>query len=117
MEQTSQKGNVIKNIYLYLVSFVALMMIVISGATIINSVLKMYVFKNANNYYSYPAPGCDGNVVVGQPVVSAEQCAKQAEINAERQEENAKYNFQHQASILPCTTLVTTDVSACYSHK
>jgi hypothetical protein len=44
MEQTSSRGMIIKNIYLHLVSFVALMMIVTSTATIINDVLKTYVF-------------------------------------------------------------------------
>ncbi len=94
MEQTSSRGTVIKNIYLYLVSFVALMMMVISTATIIDSVLKTYVFKSANNFYSYPAPGCDGNVYAGQPAISAEQCAKQEQINKKQQEQNAKADFQ-----------------------
>lgn len=94
MEQTSQKGSVIKNIYLYLVSFVALMMMVISAATIIDSILKTYVFKNANNYYVYPAAGCDVNTYPGQPTSTPEQCAKQEEINKKQQKENAQADFQ-----------------------
>lgn len=50
------KGGLIRNIYLYLVSFVALMMLIFSTADLINIGLKTYVFTKAdlNPYSSYP---------------------------------------------------------------
>jgi hypothetical protein len=109
MEQTSSRGMIIKNIYLHLVSFVALMMIVISTATIINDVLKTYVFIGADRYFDTYAPGCDGSAVVpggvitpsGKPTVppesapiSVDQCAQQKEMNRKMQEQNRKANFE-----------------------
>lgn len=52
------KSFIIKNIYLYLVSFVALMMVVFSFGDIINIVLRTYIFTKAdqNMYYGPVAP-------------------------------------------------------------
>lgn len=61
MEQpVSSKSAIIKNIYLYLVSFVALLMVVFSFADIINIFLRTYVLKMADQAYSgyYPEPAC-----------------------------------------------------------
>jgi hypothetical protein len=51
------RGSVIKNIYLYLVSFVALMMIIFSTADVINIGLKAFIFTKADDmsYGYYPA--------------------------------------------------------------
>lgn len=53
----SNKVAIIKNIYLYLVSFVALMMIIISTADMLNIALRTFIFTKADNYdyYGYPA--------------------------------------------------------------
>ena len=51
------KGNIIKNIYLYLVCFVTLIMMIISSFNFISIALKTYVFKKADNY-SYYSPVC-----------------------------------------------------------
>ncbi len=48
-------GTIIKNIYLYLVSFVALMMLIFSAADIVNITLRTYVFTKADNFYYGPA--------------------------------------------------------------
>jgi hypothetical protein len=52
------KAGLIKNLYLYLVSFVALMMIVFSSADIINIALRTYVLTGADEpmYYGAPCP-------------------------------------------------------------
>ena len=52
--QTPTK-KLIKGIYLYLVSFVTLMMIIIPSVSLLNQILKDYIFKEANQYpYDYP---------------------------------------------------------------
>lgn len=51
--QPINKITLIKNIYFYLVSFVALMMIVFSAANLINISLKQWVFTKADENYFY----------------------------------------------------------------
>jgi len=60
METNNSNGKVvlIKNIYFYLVSFVALMMTVFSLADIINITLKTYIFTKADNINYYPTTPC-----------------------------------------------------------
>lgn len=59
MDTPAPRGQIIKNIYLYLVSFVALMMIIFSAADLVNILLRTYVFTKADqNYYNYPTPAC-----------------------------------------------------------
>ena len=57
--QTS-RTTFIKNLYLYLVSFVALMMIVFSVAEVINITLRTYIFTKADkDFYAYPKAVCE----------------------------------------------------------
>ncbi len=83
--ESNSKVVIIKNIYFYLVSFVALMMIVFSGADAINTLLRSYVFTNADNmYYSYPTCAMKTpSGVVGSDVIDCqkqdEEMKKQAE--------------------------------------
>lgn len=74
MEPTfSPKTHLIKNLYLYLVSFVALMMVVFSLADVINIALRAYIFTKADDIPFYgpemecatpgPTPGTDGKDV------------------------------------------------------
>lgn len=59
MDTPAPRGQIIKNIYLYLVSFVALMMVIFSAADLVNIVLRTYIFTKADqNYYNYPSPAC-----------------------------------------------------------
>lgn len=59
METPAPKSGVIKNIYLYLVSFVALMMIIFCVADAVNMLLRTFIFTKADqNYYGYPSPAC-----------------------------------------------------------
>ncbi len=52
---TTNKVALIKTLYLYLVSFVALMMLVISAVDLLNIVLKTFIFTKADSYTYYPA--------------------------------------------------------------
>lgn len=61
METTpGNKPPIIKTLYLYVVSLVALFMVVFSLADIINIALRTYVFTAADQGYSgyYPEPAC-----------------------------------------------------------
>lgn len=92
--QPTQPKKVIKSIYFYLVSFVALMMVVFSTADIINIALKTWVFTKADNerYYS---PPCEPPVYpiergakVPAPVFDKAACEKQTEENKKNEEAN-----------------------------
>ena len=96
--QPSNKVAIIKNLYLYLVSFVALMMVVVSMADMIQIVLKKYVFTKADqDYYSYPMVDCVGITPKGPVPAPAtpdtvkpdtpEEC-KRREADAKRQAED-----------------------------
>jgi len=55
---TPNKSSIIKNIYFYTVSLIALMMIAFSVADLVNLGLKTWVFTKADdaNYYIQPCP-------------------------------------------------------------
>ena len=80
-QQPTGKFIVVKTIYFYLVSFVALMMVVFSLADVINMALKTWVFTKADNFsYYYAQPACDANIIKTDPnlePLSAEECDKQ----------------------------------------
>jgi hypothetical protein len=90
----SQKGSVIKSIYFYLVSFVALMMVVFTVADIINIVLKTYIFTKANNITYYKPIECDTaeriqveKEGVEVPKMTPEECVALEEKETARQKE------------------------------
>ena len=89
------KVAIIKNIYLYLVSFVALMMVVISTADMVNIVLRTYVFTKADRDYYSPMNCADMRAT--KPMASpdstakpmtTEECAKLEADNKKQAEEN-----------------------------
>ena len=87
----NSKVAIIKNIYLYLVSFVSLMMITISMADIVNILLKTYVFTKADTSYYYSNPSCAARIPakeLGIAPMTEEECAKENEANQKRDEEN-----------------------------
>ncbi len=53
---TTNKVALIKTLYLYLVSFVALMMLVVSAVDLLNIVLKTFIFTKADSYLYYNSP-------------------------------------------------------------
>ncbi len=91
--QPAQPRKTIKSIYFYLVSFVALMMVVFSTADAINIALKTWVFTAADkDMYNYPRSICEMQVpatppnVKPVPTVSKEDCEKQNEENIKQNE-------------------------------
>ncbi len=92
------KSGVIRNIYLYLVSFVALMMIIFSTADLINIALKTYIFPKADDYYSYYEPICTPAAptdatstanVKGETCISKEEQEKRSKEQLVRQRQNS----------------------------
>lgn len=91
------KVALIKNIYLYLVSFVALMMVVFSLADAINIALRTYIFTKAdNNYYSYPVAPCP--VAAPTDVTSTNKIDKAAAENCLSKAEQDKQNADNIAA-------------------
>ena len=101
MEQSStSKVTTIKNIYLYLVSFVALMMIVFPAADLISTLLRSYVFTHADQdyYQTYPcavpmmAPASPGIATQpptgGKTIDSIYDCTKQQEAMKQQAEQS-----------------------------
>lgn len=101
MEQPIGKFAVVKNIYFYLVSFVALMMVIFSLADLINLGLRSWVFTKAdyyNNYYS--EPGCDSLVQKTDSTtkaLSVEECDKRKADFDKREQENREAQRQRDA--------------------
>jgi hypothetical protein len=98
MDATSATNNIskvtlIKTLYLYLVSFVALMMIIFSVSDIISLGLRTYIFTKADaDYY---APSCVDSPLQpgsGVPCPSKEQAKKESEdrLVAQRQRDAVK---------------------------
>jgi hypothetical protein len=94
MEQTTHSNIVaiIKNLYLYIVSFVALMMIVFPVADLINTGLKYSLFPKADSYYYGGSYDCVNGP--GAPAPTAEDCAKREETR-KKQEEYGKVAHLH----------------------
>ncbi|HSR88802.1 MAG TPA: hypothetical protein VLK22_00175 [Candidatus Udaeobacter sp.] len=124
-QPTASTGKTIKNLYFYLVSFVALMILVFSTSDIINIALKTWVFTQAdkNIYYSIPMvcadlttttvavrPGPD-NTITTMP---KEQCEKQNEINAKQQE--ASRLAQKQMSVVRDISLIVVAIPLFIFH-
>jgi hypothetical protein len=60
------KGQIIKILYFYVVSLVALFMVVFSLADMVNIALRTYLFPKADeNYYGYYAPVCSSPAQAG----------------------------------------------------
>lgn len=91
MDQATQPRKTIKSIYFYLVSFVALMMVVFSTADMINIALKTWVFTQADkDMYAYPRAVCEVPTTPTDPktvpAMSKADCEKQNEENIKQQE-------------------------------
>ncbi len=109
---TGTKVALIKMLYLYVVSFVALMMLVISSVDIISLFLKTYILTRADRYAYAPVANCDvskqtpsvpvaaDSAVVPVPkssmlpTISPEECRKQAEEQKRIDEENRQSQRQ-----------------------
>jgi hypothetical protein len=93
----------IKKVYLYMVSLISLIILVIAGIILINMALKTWVFTKADNNYYYPArvmctemKGPDGASMTKGPECSDpnwEEKERQAEMerrSAQRQQDAAQ---------------------------
>ncbi|MEK7131381.1 MAG: hypothetical protein AAB797_01420 [Patescibacteria group bacterium] len=92
-QMSAPKSRIIKTIYFYLVSFVALMMVVFSTADTINIALKTWVFTQADkDMYSYPRAVCEITTPVAPsdaksvPAPTKADCEKSNEENIKQQE-------------------------------
>ena len=95
--QPAQPRKTIKSIYFYLVSFVALMMLVFSTADVINIALKTWVFTKADKDFYAHYSVCESPEMMpavapmdrkAVPAISKEECEKQKEANKKQQEES-----------------------------
>lgn len=84
------KVSFIKNIYLYLVSFVALFMIVFSVADMVNIGLKTFLFPKADSYGYYPEPACP--VLPDENATSTDPRGKDYCVSKEERERAEKEN-------------------------
>lgn len=93
MDQTnSPRSNVIKNIYLYLVSFVALMMVIFSMADTVNIALRTWVFTKADRaFFSEPYLACESGKIAVQDnaprAITPEECQIAQDRSKKQQEE------------------------------
>jgi hypothetical protein len=95
------RTTLIKTIYFYLVSLIALLMVVFSTADLINLGLKTWVFPKTNtNYYG---PVCAYPVSMAKdpsqtvPTTTNEQYIKQCELDRKNQEDMAVIQNQRDA--------------------
>jgi len=80
------KVALIKTIYFYLVSFVALMMVTFASANLINILLKTYVFTLADqDYYYTPAAICAST---DPKSTTTTDCLKNETLNKEQADKN-----------------------------
>lgn len=123
-QTSAHKGKIIKSLYFYLVSFVALMMIVFSAADLINTALKTWVFTEADkNFYSIPdmCGSINGMTPLGMRQDSTtntdtirEDCKKQNEINEKQQETNRI--AQRQMNIVRDISLIVVGIPLFLIH-
>ena len=103
MEKSSTKDKValLKNFYLYTVSFVALMMIIVSSYSLIDLGLKTWVFtdaENFNRYYDYdyekPVIDADGTKIE----MTQEEKEQKIQAAKEKEEQNKRSQTQRDLS-------------------
>lgn len=114
-QSTDSKSRIIKSIYFYLVSFVALMMIVFSTSNIIDVALKTWVFTNADNEFYYEMsciqPTIDSD---SYPKLSVEDCERQKE-ESRIQQEKAKA-AQRQRNIVRDISMIVVGIPLFLVH-
>lgn len=111
MESSKEnKGMAVKQLYFYLVSFAALMMIAISSIVIVDTSLRMTVLSEADRWSgSFYMPGCDGTPVpqygggdmamppAQQTAPTAQSCAQEKARQMRDQEQ--QISRQHQRDL------------------
>jgi hypothetical protein len=110
----SARGSIIRNIYLYLVSFVALMMIVFSTADVVNIGLKTFIFTKADDYnYGYVStcpvvPASDTSTVKTDPY-----CVTPDE---QKKRDEASRTAQRQGSLVRDLSMIVVGIPVFMYH-
>ncbi len=128
MNNSSSPRVTIKMLYLYVVSLATLMMVVFSSVSVLNNLLKMFVFTKAGMYYSsyYSPSGCENMVAPPAPVVTSgavatstkltpEQCDALAQADQEHQEKNRRAS--QQSSLVWSLSLLVVAAPLFYLHS
>ena len=98
----------IKKAYLYLVSLISLVIIVVAGIMLLNLVLKTYIFKAADRPYRYPY-NCSESVV--EPMAKVQECDEEfVKKQEEAEKQNHKAQKQREAAQAIAMILVATPV-------
>ena len=83
----------LKKAYLYLVSIISLIIMVVDALMLINMALKTWVFKKADqNYYSYACPASvapDGKLATCDPAAQEQQKKQDEENRAAQKQRDA----------------------------
>jgi hypothetical protein len=125
------KSRIIKSLYFYVVSFVALMMIVWSCANLINIALKTWVFTKADQYAYNSRLSCEGFAaspsmpVESKPVTTPttpettkenqiQECMKQNEINKQMEETNKI--AQRQREVVQDISMIVVGIPLFFVH-
>ena len=90
----TDKIKFIKKVYLYLVSLITLVMIIVSVSGLLNTVLKTFIFKKADSYnYEISTPvACNNNMPqearedLKVTKLSAEECVKKEKESRQKAE-------------------------------
>ena len=117
-DQPIGKFVIVKTIYFYLVSFVALMMVVFSVADVINAALKTWVFTKADNYNNYYVePACDALTIKSDAAIkplTTEECdQRKAEADKRAIEERTA---QRQRDIVRDISMIVVGVPLFATH-
>ncbi len=117
MNQTidsTAKKNIIKSFYFYAVSFVALMMFVISTVNVVSTATRLIIAPEAGRYgYSpvYVGPECDGPSV---PTSTQADCAKRKE--EAKQDQSRQQKAQNYSDISSGVALIILSIPLFIFH-
>lgn len=103
MENQSQTKVTIKNVYLYLVSFVTLIMMVVSAAGIIDVALRTWIFPKADRAYYYgPVVCAPGESPTTTPDAGKyrEPCVTQEQSDLQKQRDEEMRSAEKQRSLV-----------------
>ena len=100
----------LKKAYLYLVSIISLVIVVVGAIILINLALKAWVFKDADRYATYP---CMAKIVSPD---GAESGCNQAEIDAQRKADEQNRKSQRQQSAAQAIAMIIVAAPVWWYH-
>jgi hypothetical protein len=87
----AHKISLVKTLYLYLVSFVALMLMVFSSVDLLSTVLKTFIFTKADTYLYYTTPTiCTPGATTTYDGTDCATAQKEAERNDKLNQESSR---------------------------